>query len=69
MMEDRLPQLITDCELQLDAATESAHRHPVPMEFEGSKTFSKEELMAVWAQGQKDAYRFVLTNLYDIRGY
>ena len=68
-MEDRLPQLIKDCEGQLDLSTETAHKHPVPMEFEGPRTFTKEELMAVWAQGNKDAYRFVLTNLYDIRGY
>lgn len=68
-MEADISQLIEDCEGQLDAAAERAHKYPVPMEFEGAQTFTKEQLNAVWEQGRKDAYRFVLVNLYALRGY
>ncbi len=69
MDDEDLRRIIEDIELQLDNATERAHKHSVPLEFLGSKTFTKDELYSVWAQGRKDAYRFVLTNLRAARGY
>mgnify|MGYP000253009484 CR=1 FL=1 len=47
-----LKQLVGDCETQLDEATESAHKHPVPFEFDGSREFTKEQLTSVWVQGR-----------------
>lgn len=69
MDEEQLDRLIADCEAMLAVETENAHKHPVPLEFEGSRTFSKAELNAVWSQGRKDALRFVLINLRAARGY
>ncbi len=69
MDDEQLDALISTLEDMLDLDTEVAHRHSVPYEFERSRTFTKEELKAVWAQGRKDAYRFVLVNLRHLRGY
>lgn len=69
MNEDSLQEIIDTLLTMLDYSTEQAHKHPVPMEFEGSRTFTKEELNAVWNQGRKDALRTALVWLRDARGY